>query len=484
MPALRRLDASFALALLLAGPPTACAAVTQLYSVGGAAPLGPGPATVPPVSAAAVARPPPPGVERVAAGAFHTVALAGSLLYAMGGNEYGQLGDNTTTDRPAFVRMVAVWGGTPVTALAAGHSHTVALAGGRPYAVGYNWCGQLGDGSTAPRLLFVPMRPGWKKQRVVATAAAAGTFHTVVLAGGSVFSVGGNSLGQLGDGTRSQRLVLRRVVPAWGSATVAAVAAGNAHTVVLAGGKVYAAGANWHGELGDGSKETRPAFVPVAAAWDTSVLVVAIAAGASHTVVLAGNVLFAVGHNGRGQLGTNGTAGGPAFVRMAPAWGAGVPVTAVAAGEWHTVALAGGVAYAVGSNSHGQLGAPTPDVQATFAPVPPPTGAPGLPITAVAAGSTHTVLLAGTVGRAAMLLRQSRGWLARASRITTAAAPPATAPDPAEGGRGQRPATPQQAALVPTWPLRLPAPAGPVLSALRAFLLGHTDDSAAEEASA
>eukprot|EP00667_Euglena_gracilis_P009847 EG_transcript_10027 len=331
-------------------------------------------------------------VAAVVAGAFHTVALVGRHLYAVGSNAHGQLGDNTTTDRPTFVRVIAGWdSSTPVTALAAGDSHTVVLAGGRPFAVGDNYHGQLGDGTTVARFAFVLMLlPGGGQG--TATAAAAGTFHTVVLAGGEVFATGGNTLGQLGDGALSRRLTLGRVVPAWGRAAVTAVAAGNAHTVVLAGGRVFAAGANWHGELGDGTQIVRTAFVPVKPMWDPTMPVTAIAAGGGHTVLLAGNDLYAAGSNVHGQLGVDPAERQRAstFVRMAVTWDREAAVTSVAAGDLHTIVVAGGVPYAVGYNGDGQLGDNTTVGRAAFVPLRGPR-----PVTAVAAGCTHTVVLAG-----------------------------------------------------------------------------------------
>jgi len=76
-------------------------------------------------------------------------------LWAMGDNQYGELGDGTTTQRN---HPVAVVGGSDVIALAAGAYHSLFLqTNGTFWTMGYNVDGELGDGTTTQRNSPVPV---------------------------------------------------------------------------------------------------------------------------------------------------------------------------------------------------------------------------------------------------------------------------------------------------------------------------------------
>ena len=92
----------------------------------------------------------------VSAGFSHTCALLSDTSVACWGhNNYGQIGDGTTTTR--LVR-VAVAGISNVTAVAAGDNYTCALISDTSVACwGRNDFGQLGDGTTQSRSTPVPV---------------------------------------------------------------------------------------------------------------------------------------------------------------------------------------------------------------------------------------------------------------------------------------------------------------------------------------
>lgn len=98
---------------------------------------------------------------------------------------------------------------------------------------------------------------------------------------GSVWAVGWNNVGQLGDGTTTTRSTAVQVTGL--TSGIVAIAAGNQHSLALASdGTVYAWGRNNSGEMGDGTGTQSTVPVAISAAnmgWRVSTPVVSLAAG-------------------------------------------------------------------------------------------------------------------------------------------------------------------------------------------------------------
>jgi alpha-tubulin suppressor-like RCC1 family protein len=144
-------------------------------------------------------------VQLVVGGGHNCVLTSTGAVTCWGGNNYGQLGDGTTTDSATPIDVV----GLPpeVTAIAAGTGHTCALtSSGAVWCWGHDWYGELGDGTSGegnvqPR----PVEMLGLAQPV--TALALGRFHScVIYDDGTAACAGRNGYGELGDGTRAQRL--------------------------------------------------------------------------------------------------------------------------------------------------------------------------------------------------------------------------------------------------------------------------------------
>ena len=134
------------------------------------------------------------GNLHVSAGKGHTVVLRGDgSVWAVGDNEFGQLGDGSSGSNSSIPAPMADMMGSGNKLVAAGDEHTAVLrSDGSVWTVGRNQFGQLGHGSVS-RGTPAPMTMRAGNQHV-----AAGNAHTVVLSrDGSVWAVGNNSFGQL-----------------------------------------------------------------------------------------------------------------------------------------------------------------------------------------------------------------------------------------------------------------------------------------------
>ncbi|WP_026184263.1 RCC1 domain-containing protein [Salinispora vitiensis] len=317
----------------------------------------------------------------VAPQASSPTAVASDAGLAWGDNYYGQLGDGTTNNYRTTPIPVGLPTGAELAAVAAGDAHSLALtSAGAVLAWGRNRVGQLGDGSTTDRStpVDVSLPPG-----TTVTAVAVGFTHSLALtSAGTVLAWGNNSSSQLGDGTTTNRSTPVAVSFPPGT-VITAVAGGGMHSLALtSAGTVFAWGDNSSGQLGDGTTTNRSR--PVAVGLPPGTVVTAVAGGRSHSLaVTSAGAARAWGNNFVGQLGdgSNVNRNASVPVRLPP----GTTVTAIAGGLNHSLALTSvGTVLAWGSNSWGQLGDGTTRERNT-------PGSVSLPadvsITAVAAGN-------------------------------------------------------------------------------------------------
>jgi alpha-tubulin suppressor-like RCC1 family protein len=267
----------------------------------------------------------------ISAGDFHTVALkSDGTLWAWGWNYYGQLGDGTTIRKntPTQIGTDTNW-----RSISAGDSHTAALKTDNTlWTWGHNARGQLGDGTILSKSTPVQESTGENNWRSV----SAGDSHTVALKlDNTLWTWGYNAYGQLGDGT-----TLGKSIPAQestGGNNWSAISTGTNHTVALkSDGTLWAWGYNYHGQVGDGTNvgnKIRPTQEASAVSnWS------AISAGTNHTVALKSDgTLWAWGSNEFGMLG-DGTTATNRIVPIQEVTGADTWTT-IASGEKHTVAL-------------------------------------------------------------------------------------------------------------------------------------------------
>ena len=147
------------------------------------------------------------GITAIASnGSFHSMVLKNDgTVWTWGDNFYGQLGDGTNVEKIVPTQLASL---TNIVAIGTGERHSFAIkADGSLWAWGWNGNGQLGVDFTfsfsqnSP--VNVSLLPGIKR-------LAGGSFHSLAQkTDGSIYTMGNNVYGQLGDGTH----VLNRYQP-------------------------------------------------------------------------------------------------------------------------------------------------------------------------------------------------------------------------------------------------------------------------------
>lgn len=199
-------------------------------------------------------------VAQVSAGGDHTCAvLTDGTARCWGRGLFGKLGDGAAQDRSA---PVTVMGLSDAVQIAAGGS--LSCARRRTGAVscwGSNAFGGLGQGSVNYGDNPVPLGVRELSDAVEITA---GSWYACALRqSGQPVCWGDNTSGQLGDGTGAQKLVPTPVV---GLSQIAELRAGYTHTCARSRtGQAWCWGQNRDGQLGDGTNV--PRFAPRPVVW-------------------------------------------------------------------------------------------------------------------------------------------------------------------------------------------------------------------------
>jgi alpha-tubulin suppressor-like RCC1 family protein len=335
--------------------------------------------------------------EPIAAGDAHTCALdeRGGVA-CWGWNYAGQLGDGTETDRPAPVPVAGLTSG--VVALTAGLLHTCALSGsGGVSCWGDGTYGQLGDGLPVgvDRGSTVPVPIPGLASGVVAIAAAA--YSTCAAMAGGPFPVvcwGPDALGTGVDNAASSQ-----PVPVAGlDGRVHALTAGAGFFCATTASGEWCWGKTLFGAFGSGQDaEENDSAARAGIALGSTAASTWSAAERNLCTLRAGGAVLCWGDGSLGGLGNPElSADTTANAMPVGVWGLGQGVLGLSGGSqaFHTCAWTAAALWCWGYNSDGQVGAPTTDADVDV--VSTPVAVPLLagPFTAVATGEEHTCALA------------------------------------------------------------------------------------------
>ena len=341
----------------------------------------------------------------IATGNAHTLALTtDGGVYAWGYNYYGQLGNSGTTNSavPVAVNTSGPLAGKTVVAIAAGGNHSLALTSdGQLYAWGYNYAGQLGNGSTVSSSVPVAVNVSGALAGKTVIMLAAGDSHSMALTSdGRVFTWGYNADGELGNYStlNSSAPVAVYTSGVLSGKAVIGITAGSTHSLAMTSdGKVFSWGSNGTGELGNSG--TTNSSVPVAVSTSGALAgktIVAIAAGSSHNLALsADGKVFGWGYNYYGQLGNNSTNNSSVPVPVSTSGAmTGKRIGAITAGGSHSLAITtDNLIFGWGSNGSGELGNNT--TTDSWVPVPVTSSGvlAGKTVVSIAAGSSHSLAM-------------------------------------------------------------------------------------------
>jgi alpha-tubulin suppressor-like RCC1 family protein len=303
-------------------------------------------------------------------------------LWLWGNNGYGQLGDNSRTNRSSPVQTVS--GGTNWKFIACGVQHTSAIkTDGTLWNWGLNTQGQLGDNTIIHKSSPVQTVSGgtnWKQVDCGNYSIAA------IKTDGTLWMWGENSFGNLGDNTRTHRSSPVQTVS--GGTNWKQVAGGSSHTAAIkTDGTLWTWGNNgFYGALGDNSITHRSSPVQTVSGgtnWKQ------VASGSGHIAAIkTDGTLWTWGRNSQGQLGDNSTTDRSSPVQTVSG---GTNWRQVAGGSFHTAAIkTDGTLWTWGDNSpYGQLG----DNSITDRASPVQTVSGGTNWKLVAGGNYHTAAI-------------------------------------------------------------------------------------------
>ena len=264
--------------------------------------------------------------SKVILGYYYGCAIqsSDSNVYCWGQNDYGQLGDNTATNRHLAKKISTL--GAVIDIASSGLTTCAIDTTNKAWCWGYSGNGELGDNTTVSKYAPTATMFGIGQLAGVNKIAASGqtscAYNTVSTT--TVYCWGYNNQGQIGDGTSTSRHSAVAINLLTYDATITRVvsmsmggsrAASYAHTCAVvytntARYKVYCWGYNGAGALMDGTQTGRlvPTYASLIGQQTEEVKVSAQLMNSCVLLPSTGTV-SCIGYNNQGQLGNGNTTG-------------------------------------------------------------------------------------------------------------------------------------------------------------------------------
>ena len=293
-------------------------------------------------------------VKEISLGFAHTCVIDTlNKLFCWGGNNNGQLGDASNTNRltPTEIDLgIASY----AVQVSLGYWHTCAIDSlNNLLCWGWNLMGQLGDGTSTNRNTPVVIAAGTDPSYAIQISLG-GLHACAIFSSGDLRCWGSNTSGQLGNGGTSNSNT-PTLISLGVNVTPTQVELGLVHTCAVDHLSLLRCwGDNKDGQLGDGSNVDHNTPTPVSLPSDAA-NIIQLSLGFVHTCAISDtNDLMCWGYNDKGSLGDGTTVNKytPTSISLG-----GIHATQIALGDYHTCAVDNAdVLYCWGDNSSGQLG--------------------------------------------------------------------------------------------------------------------------------
>ena len=265
-------------------------------------------------------------------------------LYMWGKNDYGQVGNGTTTDQETPVKVLSNVASASINVFNFSDSYCAAITtNGDLYMWGYNAYGQVGNGTTTDQ------KTPFKVLSNVASISIDGFHSAAITTNGDLYMWGRNQRGQVGNGATTIQKTPVKVL-----SNVASVSISDSYSAAITtNGDLYMWGYNAYGKVGNGTTTDQKTPVKVLSN------VTSVSLTSCSAAITTNGDLYTWGCNDYGQLGNGTTTHQKTPVKVLS------NVASISISSCSAAITTNGDLYMWGANDSGQVGNGTTTDQKT-----------------------------------------------------------------------------------------------------------------------